>query len=74
MGRSPGTGEKAAKVSVSRYQDPLISLGALEDDRIWFRLQVTGRRLGRYSRVVQVRRVLFSALATVLATVATERR
>src|SRR5271169_2240102 len=34
---------------------------------------VTGRGLGRYSRVVHVRRVLFSGLATVLATVAAER-
>jgi hypothetical protein len=35
---------------------------------------VNGRELGRYSRVVHVRRVLFSGLATVLATVAAERR
>ena len=35
----PGTGGQAAKVSVSRYQDPLISLSARENDRIWFRLQ-----------------------------------
>ena len=38
MGRSPGTREQAAEVSISRYQDPLISLSALEDDWIWFRL------------------------------------
>jgi hypothetical protein len=31
-------GEQAAEVSVSRDQDPLISLSALEDDGIWFRL------------------------------------
>ena len=69
MGRSPGTGA-GRQSQCQPNQDPLISLSALEDDRIWFRLEVTGRRLGRYSRVVQVRRVLFSALATV----ATERR
>ncbi len=54
MGRSlcvsPGTGEQAAKVSVSRYQDPLISLSALEDDRIWFRLQAPHRRRHSYRR------------------------
>ena len=31
-------GEQAAEVSVSRDQDPLISLSAPEDDWIWFRL------------------------------------
>ena len=38
MGRSPGTREQAAEVSISRYQDLLISRSALEDDWIWLRL------------------------------------
>jgi hypothetical protein len=38
MDQSHGTGEQAAEVSVSRYQDPPIGLSALEDDWISFHL------------------------------------